>query len=101
MKGVQAPPQVGEVPGQTHPFEIGIEGPFGNGVIGESIQNFFRDGFSLGQMDDLHGSPSTAYPKRRISKAGDSAYLYTPHLAKFKSLYVSRSNERLFIRFSL
>ena len=57
MEGIQAPPQIRQIPGQTHPFEIGIEGPFGDGVIGEGLQNLFRDGFSLGQINDLHGAP--------------------------------------------
>ena len=70
MKGVQAPSQVSEVPGQTHPFEVGIEGPFGNGVIGQGIQDFFRDGFSLGQIDDPHGSSIHCIPEKKDFKGG-------------------------------
>jgi hypothetical protein len=66
MEGIQAPPQVRQIPGQAHPFEIGIEGPFGDGVIGEGLQNLFRDGFPLGQIDDLHGAPI-----HRIAKKED------------------------------
>ena len=39
MEGIQAPTQVRKIPGQTHPFEIGIEGPFGDGFIGKGIQD--------------------------------------------------------------
>ena len=39
---------------QAHPFEIGIEGPFDDGVIGECLQNLFREGFPLGQIDYFH-----------------------------------------------
>ena len=54
MEGIQAPPQVRQIPGQAHPFEIGIEGPFDDGVIGECLQNLFREGFPLGQVDYFH-----------------------------------------------
>ena len=68
LEGVQATPQIGKVPGETHALEIGIEGPFGDSIIGEDIQNFFRDGFPLGQVDDLHRSPIHRIPKKEDFK---------------------------------
>ena len=68
IKGIQAPPQVSEIPGKTHPFEVSIEGPLGNGVIGENIQDFFRDGFSLSQVDDMYGSPIHCIPEKEDFK---------------------------------
>ena len=41
--------------------------------------------------------PFTETPKRSISNAGDSIYLYTPHLARSTSLNVSRSIDSVLI----
>ena len=68
MEGIQAPPQVHEIPGQTHSFEIGIEGPFGDGFIGEGRQDFFRDGLPLGQIDHLHWAPIHRIAKKEDGK---------------------------------
>ena len=70
VERIQALPQVCKIPGQTHPFEVGIEGPFGDGVISEGIQDFFRDGFPLGQIDDLHLAPVHRIPEQEDFKSG-------------------------------
>lgn len=41
--------------------------------------------------------PFTETPKRSISNAGDSTYLYTPHFARSISLNVSKSILKVFI----
>ena len=42
--------RVPQVPGETHPLELRIEGPFGDSRIGERGQDFSGDAFAGGEI---------------------------------------------------
>jgi hypothetical protein len=82
MEGIQAPPQVRQIPGQAHSFEIGIEGPLGDGVISEGLQNLFREGFSLGQINDVHWAPIHCIAKKEDCKIRGLGVFIDPALGQ-------------------
>lgn len=77
MERIKAHPQVIQVPRQADSFKAGIEGPLGDGFIGYGIQDVIRNGFSLGQINDLYVAAIHGVTKEKNLKGwGFSIFVY-------------------------
>ena len=83
----------------SHIFAFEVE----DNIIKTSVTKLRASSTSCGMVSPQARSttctspPSTAYPKSRISKSEDSAYLYAPHFVISTLLNVSKSKDNVFI----